>query len=53
MCSGGKYADLRIHLQQVVERKEGGKRDMWWLLIVLVLWVLLQAVILPRFGIST
>jgi len=33
------------------ERKR--KMDYWWIIVVIVAWVVLQAYILPKFGIST
>jgi len=36
------------------EQKEKEKRmSGWWILVIIAIWFLLQAYILPKFGIST
>jgi hypothetical protein len=35
------------------QHKKGKKMDIWWFIGIIVLWVALQAYILPKLGIST
>lgn len=34
-------------------QKKGKQMSIWWLILILGIWILLQAYILPRLGIST
>jgi hypothetical protein len=40
-----------INAKMTEERKK--RMDYWWIVAVIVAWVVLQAYILPKFGIST
>jgi hypothetical protein len=42
---------LDMNAETNEERKNG--MDYWWIIAVIVAWVVLQAYILPKFGIST
>jgi hypothetical protein len=34
-------------------QKEGKQMSIWWFVLILGIWILLQAYILPKLGIST
>jgi hypothetical protein len=36
-----------------VNEERNNRMDYWWIIAVIVAWVVLQAYILPKFGIST
>ena len=46
-----KVRGVVMNIEMNEERKRG--MDYWWIIVVIVAWVVLQAYILPKFGIST
>ena len=46
----GKMGAVNLHRAQ---RKKDGRMSIWIFILIIVGWVVLQAYILPKFGIST
>lgn len=52
----GREPEIRLavnDLEPIEQKQKGNSMSIWILLLIVVGWVLLQAYILPKFGIST
>jgi hypothetical protein len=38
---------------EIIEKKRGKKMDGWWLILIIAIWFVLQAFVLPKLGVST